>query len=275
MSAQSFFVSSCLQDAPDGLGKGDDNVDPFYLSVCAGAKRLMEAGYMEEAAAFWARAYTGMAMPALADIEIAGTLITGEMADAALATAAANMASTAATGIEEVIRVEAALDIAAVQVDAVTLTAAAGGAAVDGALVAEGDLIALRAAAIAAGRTGGTVARWIPQGRILSIILTLGLFALQAKMVFGETAPPPKKPETISDVMRVLYAFYLMKSMMFTLAHPTQKYRTYTSQEWRVQVFHPLLQKLRSSAPERAKMRAKAHLDELIRKSQRPDPWKI
>lgn len=247
----------------------------FYLSVCASVKNMMDAGYVEEAMAIWARNFPGMAMPALADIEAAGTIITGDMADAALTTAAANMAGTAATGIEETIRVEAALDLAAAQVDAVTLTTAAGDAAIAGGLVADADVIAMRAAAVAAGRTGGTLVRWIPQGRILSLILTVGLLAFHAKMAWADDAPPPKKPETISDCMRTLYAFYLMKTLMFTLAHPGQKYRSYTFQEWRVRVFHPLLQKLRASAPERAKMRAKAQLDELIRKSQRPDPWKI
>ncbi len=236
-------------------------MDPeTYNFICNGLSRLLSAGMRQEALAFWAQYFPGVAMPTALEVAAAeGTLITTEMVSATLVA-------------EELVAAEAALTLTAVEVDAaIALTEAT---------ITEAEwMITMRAAQAAAGAGLRASARWVPQGRGLIIVLALGMFAFHAatgaRAASAESKPTPKKPDSIAACMRSLYALYVMKSMMLMLNNPRQKYRMYSFDEWRVQVFHPMLRQIRASAPERERLRAKARFDDLVRRSQRPDPWKI
>jgi len=224
------------------------DMDPqSYRFVCNCLAQLISAGMAKEAMAFWAQNFPGLAMPTVIETSITeGTLISVEMIEAAIAG-------------EEIAAIDAALTVAAVEVEVDAVVAVADAA------LAEADFLMLLEAAEAATIAGlRASARWIPPGRGLIIILAVGMFALHAATGSPRVAAlgrsEPKKPDSIATAMRSLYSMYVLQSLMVMLANRAKKLRMYKFDEWRVQVFHPLMRKLRASAPERAKLHAKMRL---------------
>jgi len=229
--------------------------------VCNCLANMITSGHTTAVAGFWARYFPGIVMPAAMEVLGAseGTLITAGMVEELIVAAGAVQAIGAADAVVTLVAVEIEVDAAV----AATTT---------GVLTEAEWLLTMRAAQVASGGLIRTAAGWTPQGRTLVIILAVGTLAVSlaagSRSASAQGMPVPKKPESLSACMRSLYSLYLLKSFALMLSKPTMKYRMYKFDEWRVQVFHPMLKRVIASAPERERLREKAKLNRLIEQAQ-------